>query len=59
MAKKEASDNVQRFTKKALYESKKYREQKDLLEALLDDNTEYSHEEADTLINEYLNKEVK
>jgi len=58
MAKKE-TDAVQRFTKKALYESKKYREQRDLLQALLDEDKEYSHDEADHLINEYLNKEVK
>lgn len=58
MAKKE-QDSVQRFTKKALYESKRYKEQRDLLMALLDDDTEYSHDEADKLINDYLNKEVK
>lgn len=59
MAKKEETGSVQRFTKQALYESKRYREQKDLLMALLDDKKTYSHEEADKAINEFLNKEVK
>lgn len=49
---------VPRFTKAQLTASDKYAGRKDLIGALLDDDTEYTVEQADELIEKYLKGKV-
>ncbi len=44
--------------KEAILSSQKYLDKRDLINILLDDETEYSLDEVDGLIKEFLNKEV-
>lgn len=44
--------------KEAILSSQKYLDKRDLINILLDDETEYSLDEVDGLIEEFLNKEV-
>lgn len=48
-----------KFSKNDWRTSELYSRQPDLVEAVLDDENEYSREEVEKLIEEYLNKEVK
>lgn len=58
--KKEISTAVEvKFSKATIRSAKKYVNQRDIIDALLDDGTEYSLEEVDTIINTFLTKEVK
>ena len=56
-AKKSETENTN-YSKEALLKSQKYLEKRDLISILLDDETEYSLDEVDGLIEEFLNKEV-
>ncbi|MCD7855989.1 MAG: hypothetical protein LUG66_10315 [Clostridiales bacterium] len=47
-----------RFSKEALVKSKLFREQRDILSAVLKDGEDYSKEEAQKLIKNYLEKEM-
>lgn len=47
-----------KYTKAALAGSKRFQARRDLLNAILDDGVEYTIAEAETIINNYLNKEV-
>lgn len=47
------------FTKKDLLRSKRYSKQRDILNALLEDNKTYTLEKVDKMIKTFLNKEVK
>ncbi|MCC8097982.1 MAG: hypothetical protein LIO44_05395 [Eubacterium sp.] len=47
-----------KFSKEALRQSKLFKEKKDLISAVLENGKEYTTAEAETLINEYLNREV-
>lgn len=47
------------FTKQQLAESKRYKKQRDLLEALLEDGKTYTIAQVDKIIGDYLRKEVK
>jgi arginine repressor len=47
-----------KYTKQTIVESYKYQNRKDLLNALLKDGVEYTIAEVDTIINNYLTKEV-
>lgn len=49
---------AQKYTKAALTGSQRFQGRRDLLNALLDDGNEYTVEEAENAINNYLNKEV-
>lgn len=44
--------------KEAILSSQKYLDKRDLINILLDDETEYSLDEVDGLIEEFLSKEV-
>ena len=54
----EATAAVPRFTKAQLMASNKYANRKDLIGALLDDNTEYTTAQVDELIEKYLKGKV-
>lgn len=47
-----------KYTKAALAGSKRFQARRDLLNAILEDGKEYTISEAETIINNYLNKEV-
>ena len=47
------------FTKQQLAESKRYKKQRDLLEALLEDGKTYTIAQVDKITGDYLRKEVK
>ena len=54
-------DNVDKeikYLKEAILSSQKYLDKRDLINILLDNETEYSLDEVDRLIEEFLNKEV-
>ena len=57
MAKKNETNTS--FTKEQLYNSKKYEMQKDILGVMLDEGKEYTFDEVDNLIKEFLKKEVE
>nr|DAM62223.1 MAG TPA: hypothetical protein [Caudoviricetes sp.] len=59
MAETKTTEAVDKFTKQQLAESKRFKKKRDLLEALLEDNEEYTIAEADALIDGYLRKKVK
>lgn len=48
-----------KFTKENILNSKKYNKQKDLINALLKNDTTYTLKEVDALINKYLKGVVK
>lgn len=56
--KKNSTTKEKRYKKSQLIYSKKYRDKKDLLNALLDENKMYSFKEIDTIIDNFLKKEV-
>lgn len=49
----------QTYTKQAILKSKKYAKQKDLVNALLDDDKKYTLKELDNIINKYLKGVIK
>ena len=59
MAKKSETNTNTSFTKEQLYDSKKYEMQKDILGVMLEDNKEYTFDEVDNLIKEFLKREVE
>ncbi len=52
-----AVDSEKKFTKSAFLMAKKYKDRRDLLSVLLDENVKYSNEEVETLVCNYLKKE--
>lgn len=52
-------ETTDKFTKQQLAESKRYKKKRDLLEALLEEDKEYTIAEADEKISDYLRKAVK
>ena len=48
-----------RFTKQQIVKSARYKDQPDLVNALLQADQEYTLDQVDKIITEYLNKEVK
>lgn len=60
MAKKiEQESKLAAFDKVAILNSKRFRESKDLLSAILDDNKQYTLEEVEVLLKKELEREVK
>ena len=57
MAKKNETNTS--FTKEQLYDSKKYEMQKDILGVMLEEEKEYTFDEVDNLIKEFLKREVE
>lgn len=53
-----AAEQPQKYTKAALAGSKRFQARRDLLNAILDDDGMFTVEEAEAIINFYLNKEV-
>jgi hypothetical protein len=47
------------FTKEQILASSKYRNRRDLVDALLDENTSYTTETVDELVNSFLKGQVK
>ena len=47
------------FTKEQILASAKYRNRRDLVDALLDENTSYTTETVDELVNSFLKGQVK
>lgn len=47
------------FSKQQLVRSAKYRDRRDLVDALLDDNEKYTMEQVDKLIDEFMKGKVK
>ena len=52
-------DILPTFTKEALVKSERYKDKRDLVNALLDKDEEYTVEQVDGLIHDYMTKEVK
>ena len=50
---------VPRFTKYQITNSKKYKSRRDLLNAILDDDKQYTTNEVDKLIDTFMKGEVK
>ena len=48
-----------KFTKEALVNSKRFRNERDIVSALLEDGVEYTVSEVEEMITEYLKGEVK
>lgn len=48
-----------KYSKQQILKSKKYLDRQDLINALLNDNTQYSLSEVDKLINVFMKGEVK
>jgi len=48
-----------KFTKEALMNSRRFRNERDIVSALLKDNVEYSVPEVDSMITEYMKGKVK
>ena len=57
MAKKNETNTS--FTKEQLYSSKKYEMQKDIIGVMLEGDKEYTFDEVDNLIKEFLKREVE
>ena len=53
--KKNEKSKEQRFYKEQFITSKNYRGRRDLLNAILEDDREYTTEEVETMIAEYMN----
>lgn len=53
------TNNIKQYTKASLITSKRYIRHRDLLKVLLDEETVYTFEEVDQIIDNFLNKEVK
>lgn len=57
MAKKNETNTS--FIKEQLYSSKKYEMQKDIIGVMLEEDKEYTFDEVDNLIKEFLKREVE
>ena len=57
MAKKNETNTS--FTKEQLYSSKKYEMQKDIIGVMIEEDKEYTFDEVDNLIKEFLKREVE
>jgi len=55
----EQVEQVQTFSKEQLLSGNKYRNRKDILGVLLEDGKEYSFDQADTLMDEFMKGKVK
>ena len=57
--KEKKNAQVGKFNKGQLYRSKKYEMQKDILGVMLEEDKEYTFDEVDNLIKEFLKREVE
>ena len=58
MAKKEKAQEGNKFPKEKIVASKRYKDKVDLVNALLSDDKEYSLEEVDYIINNFMKGKV-
>lgn len=58
VAKKKTDNNIEKFTKEQFLQSKRYIQDRDILNVLLDDDKKYSFTEVDELLNKFLETEV-
>ena len=58
MAKKIEAEAKEAFTKDQFYNSKKYEMQKDIIGVMLEEDKEYTFDEVDNIIKEFLKREV-
>ena len=56
---KKTEDNNVKHTKESIMSSSKYADYKDVINILLDKDTEYSTDEVDKMIDEFLKDEVE
>lgn len=56
--KKVEVENISKYTKEQFLQSKRYTHQRDLINVLLKDGKEYTFDEVDGRINEFLEREV-
>lgn len=56
---KTKKENLIKFSKEQFLNAKKYIENRDVLDALLDDDKYYSFDEVDSILNEFLESEVQ
>lgn len=56
MKENKATSKAPTFTKAQLVGAKRYKERRDLLNAILSDDKTYTHEEVGRLMNEFMNK---
>lgn len=61
MAKKtiETETSATKYSKRQLIEADKYKHNRDILEALLEEQNKYSHKEVENIIEGFLKGEVK
>lgn len=52
------ADKIRKYTKEQFYESKRYFNQKDVLMATLEDGKEYTVEEVEQAIENFMNRKV-
>lgn len=52
------NENERAYTKAQLYKSEKYAEYRDIISVVLNDDESYTFSEAESLINNFLNKEA-
>lgn len=57
-AAKKTDETAKRFTKAQLTASKKYKDCRDVLTAILSENYLYSHDEVDAMLKDFMEKEV-
>lgn len=57
-AKKKTDSNIEKFTKEQFLQSKRYIQDRDILNVLLDDDKKYSFTEVDEILNKFLETEV-
>lgn len=58
MAKKEVKETI-KYSKQAIVNSKRYANRKDILSVLLEEEREYSFDEIDSILDDFMSKEVK
>ena len=58
MNKKKEEKDMQKFDKKQIINSKKYSRNRDILEAILKENTSYSTEEVEQKIKDFMKRKV-
>lgn len=58
MAKKKEIQEVNKFSKEKIVASKRYKDKVDIVNALLSDGKEYSLEEVDDIINNFMKGKV-
>ncbi len=58
MNKKKEEKDMQKFNKKQIINSKKYSRNRDILEAILKENTSYSTEEVEQKIKDFMKRKV-